>query len=75
MECLDSDGQSGGLSRIRVPNIELRGHTGVVIAADWLFGGDQVLTASWDRTSNLYDTQTGECVQTLLGKSFMNNYF
>lgn len=47
--------------------IELQGHTGVVIAADWLAGGDQVVTASWDRTANVYDVQTGELVTQLVG--------
>lgn len=47
--------------------VEFTGHTGVVIAADWLAGGDQVLTASWDRTANLYDVQTGELLHSLPG--------
>lgn len=46
---------------------ELLGHTGVVIAADWLPSGDQVITASWDRTATLYDLETGELVQSLSG--------
>lgn len=47
---------------------ELQGHSGVLICADWLSGGDQVITASWDRTANLYDTQTGELLNMLVGK-------
>lgn len=43
---------------------------GVVIAADWLAGGDQVITASWDRTANVYDVQTGELVTQLVGNVF-----
>lgn len=52
---------------LRTPTKELLGHTGVVVAADWLFGADQIVTASWDRTSNLYDAETGEIIHTLCG--------
>lgn len=43
------------------------GHTSVVIAADWLPGGDQAITAAWDRTANLYDAHTGELLSQLIG--------
>lgn len=46
---------------------ELTGHSGVVVAADWLPGGDQVITASWDRTASLYDLETGELLSSLGG--------
>ena len=52
---------------IRTPSMELQGHSSVVIAADWLTGGGQVITASWDRTANLYDVETGDIVNTLTG--------
>ncbi|XP_014204165.1 WD repeat-containing protein 37 [Copidosoma floridanum] len=52
---------------LRTPIKELLGHTGVVMAADWLFGADQIVTSSWDRTANLYDTETGEIIHTLCG--------
>uniref|UniRef100_A0AAY4AG63 WD repeat-containing protein 37 n=2 Tax=Denticeps clupeoides TaxID=299321 RepID=A0AAY4AG63_9TELE len=45
----------------------LKSHQGVVIAADWLVGGKQVVTASWDRTANLYDVETSDLVHTLTG--------
>lgn len=54
-------------SILKNAKIELQGHIGVVIAADWLAGGDQVITASWDRTANVYDVQTGELVTQLVG--------
>lgn len=53
---------------MRTPLIELTGHTGVVVSADWLPSGDQVITASWDRTANLYDVESGDLVQCLSGK-------
>lgn len=52
---------------IRQPMIELTGHVGVVIAADWVTDGSQVITSSWDRTANLYDVETGEIVNTFQG--------
>ncbi|XP_059471501.1 WD repeat-containing protein 37 [Neocloeon triangulifer] len=52
---------------LRTPRFELKGHTNVVIAADWLSAGDQVITASWDRTASLYDANTGESLQSLTG--------
>lgn len=53
---------------LRTPLTELVGHQGVVVAADWLTGGEHVITASWDRTANLYDVETGDCLQILTGK-------
>lgn len=52
---------------IRVPLTSLKSHQGVVIAADWLVGGKQAVTASWDRTANLYDVETSELVHSLTG--------
>lgn len=56
-----------GAPSLRTPVRELTGHTGVVVSADWLPSGDQIITASWDRTANLYDVETGELVQSLGG--------
>lgn len=55
------------LPTLRTPIRELLGHSGVVIAADWLPGAEQLVTASWDRTANLYDTETGDIIHTLCG--------
>ncbi|XP_064644351.1 WD repeat-containing protein 37-like [Lineus longissimus] len=52
---------------VRSPVLELHGHTGVIIAADWLAGGTQVISASWDRMANLYDAETAEVINTLTG--------
>jgi len=52
---------------VRQPMLELLGHTGAVIAADWLVGGTQVVSASWDRTANIYDAETGALVNSLTG--------
>lgn len=58
----------GGVATLRTPLRELTDHTSVVIAADWLPGGDQAITAAWDRTANLYDTHTGELLSQLIGQ-------
>ncbi|XP_054707134.1 WD repeat-containing protein 37-like isoform X2 [Uloborus diversus] len=58
---------SQNVTILKNAKVELQGHIGVVIAADWLAGGDQVITASWDRTANVYDVQTGELVTQLVG--------
>ncbi|XP_035220269.1 WD repeat-containing protein 37-like isoform X2 [Stegodyphus dumicola] len=63
----DDADTSHNVSILKNAKIELQGHIGVVIAADWLAGGDQVITASWDRTANVYDVQTGELVTQLVG--------
>lgn len=52
---------------LRTPLCELVGHTSVIIAADWLPGGDQAVTASWDRTASLYDVESGELLHSLSG--------
>uniref|UniRef100_A0A4W5LU34 WD repeat-containing protein 37 n=1 Tax=Hucho hucho TaxID=62062 RepID=A0A4W5LU34_9TELE len=62
----DGDGPNECPS-IRVSSTTLRSHQGVVIAADWLVGGKQVVTASWDRAANLYDVETSELVHSLTG--------
>ncbi|KAK6310600.1 hypothetical protein J4Q44_G00186550 [Coregonus suidteri] len=62
----DGDGPNECPS-IRVASTTLRSHQGVVIAADWLVGGKQVVTASWDRAANLYDVETSELVHSLTG--------
>ncbi|KAJ8714004.1 hypothetical protein PYW08_007624 [Mythimna loreyi] len=64
----ESLGEGGDRPEVlRTPLTELSSHQGVVVAADWLTGGDHVITASWDRTANLYDVETGECLQVLTG--------
>lgn len=75
VECSDKDEPdvdgdvSSDCPTIRVPLTSLKSHQGVVIAADWLVGGQQVVTASWDRAANLYDVQTAELVHSLTGTS------
>lgn len=48
---------------LRTPLCEFSGHSSVVVAADWLPGCDQIITASWDRTAILWDVETKEPLQ------------
>lgn len=74
MDFSDKDEADGELEApsecpsVRVASTTLRSHQGVVIAADWLVGGKQVVTASWDRAANLYDVETSELVHSLTGR-------
>lgn len=52
---------------VRQPIMELLGHSAVVIASDWLIAGSQIVTASWDRTANIYDAETGALISSLTG--------
>ncbi|CAG5895589.1 unnamed protein product [Menidia menidia] len=54
---VDADGPCE-VPTVRVATATLKSHQGVVIAADWLVGGRQVVTASWDRAANLYEVET-----------------
>lgn len=58
----------GPWATLRTPVRELIGHSNAVISADWLAGGDQAVTASWDRTANIWDVATGELLHALVGR-------
>ena len=53
---------------VKSPQCQLEGHASVINAADWLADGKQIVTASWDRTANLYDVETRAIVHSLTGK-------
>lgn len=56
-----------GINQLKTPQLELKGHAGVVISATWLAGLEQCVTASWDHMGNIYDYNTGEMVVQLVG--------
>ncbi|XP_061419320.1 WD repeat-containing protein 37 isoform X2 [Lethenteron reissneri] len=67
-EALDAaEAASEAALTVRAPVTALKGHQGVIIAADWLVGGKQLITASWDRTANVYDAETSELLHSLTG--------
>jgi len=53
--------------QISTPLVVLSGHMGVVVSADWLAGGEQIVTASWDRTANLWDVGSQTLLHSLVG--------
>jgi WD40 repeat protein len=57
-------------SVLRTPLRSLKGHRGGVIAADWLPGGEQVVTAGWDRLACIWDTQTGQLLHEVIRLNF-----
>lgn len=64
---VDLGDQVTELTTLRAPMVELTGHMGVVMSADWMTGGEQVITASWDRLAILHDAETGEQISNLTG--------
>lgn len=65
--CTIAENEMSAVASIRQPLCRLTGHTGVVIAVDWITGGEQLITASWDRTANIYDAERGEILNVLSG--------
>lgn len=77
-ECEEDQQQHIGLSStnsngfnstqiVHQPLLRLSGHNDVVISGEWILGGNQLITASWDRTANVYDTETGKVTNILSG--------
>uniref|UniRef100_A0A915PWS9 WD repeat-containing protein 37 n=1 Tax=Setaria digitata TaxID=48799 RepID=A0A915PWS9_9BILA len=54
-------------SIIRQPLRRLTGHANAVMAVEWFSDGEQLITASWDRSANIYDIERGEIVNILSG--------
>ncbi|EJW88112.1 hypothetical protein WUBG_00972 [Wuchereria bancrofti] len=52
---------------VRQPLVRLTGHVNAVMAVEWFSSGEQLITASWDRTANIYDAERGEIVNILSG--------
>ncbi|KAK6739746.1 hypothetical protein RB195_008315 [Necator americanus] len=61
-------------ARVKTALMRLTGHTGVVIGCDWLAGASQLITASWDRTANIYDVERGEVLNILSGHEMELNH-
>lgn len=67
----DSSEEQDRIDVLRTPLCEFgggsSGHTSVVVAADWLAGNEQIITAGWDRIAILWNVETKEQVQSLTG--------
>eukprot|EP00824_Muranothrix_gubernata_P014706 TRINITY_DN30518_c0_g1_i1.p1 TRINITY_DN30518_c0_g1~~TRINITY_DN30518_c0_g1_i1.p1 ORF type:complete len:443 (+),score=58.17 TRINITY_DN30518_c0_g1_i1:31-1359(+) len=60
-ECGDGGPSSEAtVATIRSPLVQLKGHTGVVAAAEWLSSGEYIVTASWDRTARVWALSRGD---------------
>ena len=63
----DTEGTGAGEAGTGQALVVLSGHQGVVVSADWLAGGDQCVTASWDRTAAVWDVSSQTMVHQLTG--------
>ncbi|CDW60216.1 WD repeat containing protein 37 [Trichuris trichiura] len=59
---------------LRSPQLRLTGHTAPVVAADWLWTQNRIVTASWDRTAIIFDSERGEIVNILSGHDLELNH-
>jgi WD40 repeat protein len=66
-EYAEDNEESPQFSVLRTPLRSLAAHNGVVISADWVTGGEQIVSAGWDKLACVWDTQTGELLQQLSG--------
>lgn len=52
---------------VHQPLLKLTGHSDVITDGGWLFGGEQIITVSWDRTAKLFDAESGKILKVLSG--------
>ncbi|VDP22638.1 unnamed protein product, partial [Onchocerca flexuosa] len=64
---MQGGGEIHASSIVRQPLRRLTGHANAVMAVEWFSAGEQLITASWDRTANIYDAERGEIVNILSG--------
>lgn len=67
------DEQFAQPSMIRSPITRFQGHQDACIAAEWFPDGDCVATASWDRTANVYNVETGKILCNLQHDDHLTN--
>ena len=58
---------------IRSPIKRYEGHTDACIAAEWFPDGEFLVTASWDRTANVYNVETGKILCNLQHDDYLTN--
>jgi WD40 repeat protein len=58
---------------IRSPIKRYEGHSDACIAAEWFPDGDHLVTASWDRTANVYNVETGKILCNLQHDDYLTN--
>lgn len=60
-------------SVIRSPIKRYQGHSDACIAAEWFPDGELIATASWDRTANVYNVETGKNLCNLQHDDYLTN--
>lgn len=60
-------------SVIRSPIKRFEGHQDACIAAEWFADGECVASASWDRTANVYNVETGKVLCNLQHDDHLTN--
>ncbi|CAF0788166.1 unnamed protein product [Brachionus calyciflorus] len=60
-------------SVIRSPIKRFEGHQDACIAAEWFPDGECIATASWDRTANVYNVETGKILCNLQHDDYLTN--
>ena len=58
---------------IRSPIKRYEGHSDACIAAEWFPDGEQLATASWDRTANVFNVETGKSLCQLQHDDYLTN--
>lgn len=58
---------------IRSPIKRYEGHQDACIAAEWFPDGEFLATASWDRTANVYNVETGKILCNLQHDDYLTN--
>lgn len=58
---------------IRSPIKRFEGHSDACIAAEWFPDGELIATASWDRSANIYNVETGKVLCTLQHDDLLTN--
>jgi WD40 repeat protein len=58
---------------IRSPIRRYEGHSDACIAAEWFPDGELLATASWDRTANVYNVETGKVLCQLQHDDYLTN--
>jgi WD40 repeat protein len=61
------------MSIIRSPIKRYEGHSDACIAAEWFPDGELLATASWDRTANVYNVETGKVLCNLQHDDYLTN--
>ena len=62
-----NDPSLAAASVVRIPRQSYMGHQGAVVAADFLLGGQHIVSGGWDRLAHVFSTETGQLLATLSG--------